>query len=441
MKSFPIAIMALVLELLFLLLSQARVRLDAPGAIRLMMLASLVYLFSAVYAFRCKLPIPKVFLIVSAVLFRLTLAPTAPALSDDVYRYRWEGRVQSQGLNPYLVSPAETERDATYPLIPTREVRSGYGPLASLTEWVSFEMAVRITPDPFGQAFWMKLPSVASEAATLLLLSRALPASRLIVYAWCPIPIVEFWWNGHNDAMAVFWVVAALLAARRDGQAWGGAAHAALGLAIAFKWWPGILWPLLLAKGFSRWWRMAWIAPAVVLASTLPYWTSEWRQMITNARYMSGYVGGWRNNDSLFGVLLALTGDQYLAKYAAFALLGASIGWMIVRRWSLERSALGTVVVTLLVSANCHPWYLSWLVPLAALVPWPPLLVWQLLMPLAYLVLVEWHARGIWVGSRPDRWWIYGPVFAAITAWAAVTLNNSRRREEAQPNAITTFPK
>ena len=183
------------------------------------------------------------------------------------------------------------------------------------------------------------------------------------------------------------------------------------------KWWPVVLWPLLTAKT-PRWLRAAWIAPAVVAAMALPYWTPAWRETIANARYMSGFVGGWRNNDSLYGLLLAATGDQYLAKYAAFAILAGAIAWMIARRWRLEHAALGAVMAMLLVSANCHPWYLTWLVPLVAFSPWPPVLVWQLLMPMAYTVLVQWHTRGEWVGSRPDRWWIYGPVFGSMAGWA-----------------------
>ncbi len=431
MKSLPLAIIALVLELLFALLSRVDVRPDTHAAIRLMMLASLFYIVSVVYVFRRKRMISRVFTLGVALLFRITMAPVAPALSEDVYRYRWEGLVQSRGLNPYLVSPAETPqlRDATYPRIPTPAARSGYGPVISLVEWACYELARRLTDDPHAQASWMKLPSVLFELLLLLVLSRTLPADRLIVYAWCPLPVIEFWWNGHNDSMAVFSTMAALLLARR--QSWA-LAHAALGLAIAVKWWPAILWPLLVGKT-TRWLRSAWIAPAVAGLTTIPYWTPEWPQLIANARYMSGYVGGWRNNDSLYGLLLAATGDQYLAKYAAFALLAAAVTWMLARKWSLERASLGALVSALLLSANCHPWYLTWLVPLAALVPWPPLLVWQLLMPLSYFVLLEWQSRGVWVGSRADRWWIYGPVFAAMIAWTWWTRKKGRRCGERRP--------
>src|SRR5688572_1384749 len=36
-----------------------------------------------------------------AILFNVALLPTMPSLSDDMYRYIWDGRVQGNGINPY----------------------------------------------------------------------------------------------------------------------------------------------------------------------------------------------------------------------------------------------------------------------------------------------------------------------------------------------------
>jgi hypothetical protein len=133
---------------------------------------------------------------------------------------------------------------------------------------------------------------------------------------------------------------------------------------------------------------------------------------------MSGYVGGWRNNDSLFGVTLWLAGGrEYLAKYLTFAALCVVTLWM-AWRWPLAQAWLGTVAATLLLSANCHPWYVTWMLPaMAAIGPWPPILLWIGLMPLAYGHLVSWRVLGEWQGSTPERWWIFGPVLAMMALY------------------------
>ena len=52
---------------------------------------------------------------------RLALLPTSPSLSDDIYRYIWEGRVVAHGFDPYRLEPLA---DALRPLRDARLFRS-----------------------------------------------------------------------------------------------------------------------------------------------------------------------------------------------------------------------------------------------------------------------------------------------------------------------------
>ena len=46
-----------------------------------------------------------ILLIFGAIVFRATLWPMLPTLSDDLQRYRWDAQLQANGWNPYAVAP------------------------------------------------------------------------------------------------------------------------------------------------------------------------------------------------------------------------------------------------------------------------------------------------------------------------------------------------
>jgi hypothetical protein len=85
-------------------------------------------------------------ILATAVLFRLTLWPLAPTLSEDLYRYRWDGRVQLAGWNPYAISPNDPRlndlREAAVRHFAAPELPAIYPPLAELT----FREAARYLP-------------------------------------------------------------------------------------------------------------------------------------------------------------------------------------------------------------------------------------------------------------------------------------------------------
>ncbi|HKW98148.1 MAG TPA: glycosyltransferase 87 family protein [Bryobacteraceae bacterium] len=350
--------------------------------------------------------------------FRVTVWPIGPSLSDDPYRYRWEGKLQAVGGNPYAARPRDPEwvqlRDSTYPKVVGKDFKAVYGPLIEQVEVWTYRVASKLTPDPERQVFWFKLPYAlcdlgAMAALWLLLAAHHLPRERILIYAWSPLSVFEFWATGHNDALVVLAVILALVAAKRERWTW---AFVALALAVAAKIWPVMLVPLFI--GWRRYrprrWYQWWVAVPILIGFMLPYWTDIWE----NLRFMSGFVGGWRNNDSLFGAILYFTDDLYRAKYTAFAIVALAVAILTLREVRLERAALAAIAVMLMVSANCHPWYLTWMLPLLALAPVTALLLWTALVPLAYAAVISWVALGEWQGSTAIRWYEYVPVYAML---------------------------
>ncbi len=317
----------------------------------------------------------------AALMFRGTAWWGGPAFSDDTQRYLWEGRIQSEGHNPYATRPVDRGERG----VPGADFRAVYGPLQLQVEGLAWRLGAR-------DAAWMRLPGALADLAVVAAVRRLAPGGWLI-YAWSPLAIAEFWGEGHNDSLALLFVVLAAVAS--PAGLW-------LGLAAAVKWWPLVLLPALARR------RRDWvIAPLVVVCAGLPYASGL---DLDNARFASGFLGGWRNNDSLYGALLWLTGDVYRAKYAAFVLLGVAV--LAIWRWRgrREAKALATTVSLLAVSANVHPWYLTWALVWAARIEALPVLVWAALMPVAYETVIWYSVAGAWKQSDEIRLLVYVPV-------------------------------
>lgn len=423
---------ACALELIFLRLRWSGDLSSVIGpTVLLMLLASTVYLLSVfLIQSAATPPIHWAWVLGPALLFRLTLWPVFPTLSDDPYRYRWEGKLQEAGGNPYQVRPHDAAWahliDPAFAGVVAKDFKAGYGPVLELLEWLNYRLTMHL-PDPFAQVHWAKLPGALFDLAclpalALLLQSRQKPIHFLLVYAWCPLVIVEFWAMGHNDSVALFFVLLALWQAARE-RWW--LAFALLTLAIATKLWPVILLPFFLGHRRHWWMRpQEWLAAFGVAGIVCwPYWSD----VDENLRFLTGFMGGWRNNDSAYGLLFWLTGDPYRAKYLAFTLLGASLLVILLRRrWTLEQQCLAAIVGLLVLAANVHPWYLTWVVPLLAFEPAPWLMLWTSLVPVLYDVVIRWATLGIWEGARPTRWLVYVPV--ALLFLLSFLLKNARFR-------------
>jgi len=133
-------------------------------------------------------------LLLFGVFFRVCLIRSTPVLSSDIYRYVWDGRVQSQGINPYVHPPSSNSlvplRDTKiYPHINRASSPTIYPPGAQiyflLTHWLVGDSIVG-----------MKVTLVFCDLLTMVLLvsllsTYGLPPTRFIVYGWNPLVIVE----------------------------------------------------------------------------------------------------------------------------------------------------------------------------------------------------------------------------------------------------------
>jgi alpha-1,6-mannosyltransferase len=345
-------------------------------------------------------------------LWRLALVATPPLLSDDVFRYVWEGRIQHQGGNPYTWddrpdAPRWTAlRDSIWQEMNHKGYTAFYPP--------AWQLVVRAITAVSESVAGMKLFLIACEMATALVLlrildRRGLPRGRVLVLAWSPLALVETAGSGHNDAFGMLLLVVALLALE-TGQTLSSAASIAVGFATKIL--PGFIG---LAWGRRYRPRDVAVAAAVVVAVTLPY-ISAGRGIVDSLQKYAAY---WRFNESAFALVALVIPDQTKATSVCSVLLAALALWLGWRRVEPVAAGLVVVGVGLLLAANILPWYVLWLLPFLVLRDCPPALLYTGTVSLAYLVYPIWQSGERWHVGWDIRALEYGPcaIVAAISAW------------------------
>ncbi len=343
---------------------------------------------------------------------------TTPLLSDDIWRYIFDGQTLGvDGRNPYVLSPAEAGSEMP---INNPELVTIYQPTS---QWV-FAGLARLGGDA---AATFRLGFGAFDMAVVVLLLLALRrAGRspwwALLYAWHPLALSETAGSGHQDAVGIAFMVGALYAAQIANARGALAAGVCLALAAGVK--PVVL-PLLLPmawpmrKDLARLIGLGAGFVAVLVLLYLPFALMDGglTGMIETGRT---FVEKWAANATVHPAIRFVVEAQYGEEagkltadlICAAAMLGVLIGAMLLR-CSLWATAAAYLLAALLLSSTVHPWYLLWalaLLPMAfSLTGW----VFSLTIVTAYAAWLN-PAR-----FQPPLWVVlmeYVPVYLAV-AW------------------------
>ena len=354
-------------------------------------------------------------LIFGALVFRATLWPMQPTLSDDLQRYRWDAQQQTNGRNQFAVAPNDPRlaylRDRYWEIMPGRETPTIYPPATELV----YRATWKLFPGP--TAF--KVPFAAADVLVLLLLAWMFReekdrAFRVAVYAWNPLVIVEFAGSGHNDVLALLGIVAGLALIRRRPTL----ASVHIALAAMAKVFPAVLLPVWLGK--AGWpekragWFAAGFAGAACLFVLLPYW-SALGAFRANLAY---YETTWKNyNASLYTLLDWLTGGgTRIPGLAGAAAIWGLAFWLAWKRAEPARAAYLLMGTSLAFWPNGYSWYFTWIVPLLCFFPNPAWLLLTVLQFLSYNVLIAYGIMGKFQFDAFFQWLVYVPFYVLLIA-------------------------
>ncbi len=360
----------------------------------------------------------------------LALGPE-PSLSDDAWRYVWEGRVVATGGDPWDDAPTDPTLAALaasapeHPRINHPELPAIYPPLAQ----GAFAGLVAARLDRV-EAFRAAL--VACDLALIAVLlalcrARGRPAAAAALYAWNPLAVVEVASSGHYEPLALLpMVVGLLLWERRRAGAWlfWGVALGTKIVGAAPAWFAARRLqaagrPLRAALGLA-------VVAAVAAAPAIPF-SLDGSPPIGS---LGTYVEHWGNNASVHALLTPWLGYHPARRAVAALFLLWALGLTVRAPRPLEGFAL-LFVGLIVLSPVVHPWYGLWLAVLLPLLPRLDLALLSGLLPLSYLGWTSQAAGGPW---EAPTWAPWVEIGLPAAAWAA---SWRRRRGPPAPGAAS----
>ena len=299
------------------------------------------------------------------------LAP--PLFSADVFGYVDYARLAVlHGLDPYLHGAGDAARDPVVPFVRWRDIATPYGPLFTL---LSVPLAWLSVP----AALWVcKALAAALSLGCAALVWRIAqrrgeaPVPALLFVGLNPLLLAYGVGGGHNDFLLLALALGAILLVLERRDVGAGALGA---LAIGAKASAALLLPfLILAPPAPRRPRRllagALVAGAALAAAALIAFGGEALGFVGQIRGQQELVAAYsvpRRVASALG-LDGLPAGLRLAFAAAFAGSVAALLWATWRERIDWIAAAGWATLALLLcTAWLVPWYVVWLLPLAAL--------------------------------------------------------------------------
>ncbi len=330
-------------------------------------------------------------IVVSGLAFRLTVLPAAPGQSEDVYRYLWDARVASAGIDPYGYPPDAPEldgvRDETiYPMLNSKRSITAYPPLSQLL----FRSCHAFFHDSVtAMKAMFSLFEFGALLVTWALLSfLGLDLRGLVLVAWNPFFIFEFSHSGHSDSAMMFFVLISVYLLCRARGAWAMVSYAA---AVLSKLHPALWFPLYGRKANLKALAAGAAAGAILV---LPYFS--FHSGLKYLQSLASYLHLFEFNASIH-YLLRFAGrrlfhqqwDQATGPYLAAILVAVVIliAWKFPLRGGRDLLHAGFWIMTadLCLATTVHPWYICWAALALPFVPYGFMTYWTGACFLSYL--------------------------------------------------------
>jgi alpha-1,6-mannosyltransferase len=338
-------------------------------------------------------------LLMVGLLARAGLFFTMPMLSDDVYRFLWDGFLLQNGIHPFAELPSfyldqklpGLSQDL-FDSLNSQRYFTVYPPINQGLFW----LAVNVSEDWLVAAGVIRIFLLAADLIALyflrkLLLLKGANPHFAFLYFLNPLVIWEGVGNLHFEVMVVAFLVMGLYFFHRNKPSW---AASGFGLAVGVKLLPLIYLPYFFFEEIRN--RRIWftlVAGVVAVATFLPMLNLEFIEGLRSS--LNLYITNFEFNGSVFAVMRELS--IWVTGYNKIKIIGPIfsvlsffgillISWRGVRRnWGPEKTLLFVLCLYLVLATTVHPWYILPLILFGLLSGYVFPIVWSLMIFVTYV--------------------------------------------------------
>lgn len=376
------------------------------------------------------------FWLAAGIFFRIIFLLSIPNLSDDFYRFIWDGRLLANGLHPFSHLPSyyienkiaiEGIDQHLFEKLNSQNYFTIYPPV---NQFIFFLAAKVAGNSIMGSIVMMRLFIIASEIGSFmvikkLLLHYKLPEKNILLYVLNPLVIIELTGNLHFEALMIFfllWGIWLLIQHKNLISA------LSFSLAICSKLLPIIILPLLFARlGFKRFLIYGSLVLMFCIFAFLPLLNAD---IILGFRQSLGYYftkfefnasiyylvrewGFWKYGYNIIqtvGWKLGAWSFSFMLLYILYDAFrkfkvtdsSAKIFWQYTSLWNLDgriwTSFLFVFLIHFSFATVMHPWYVATLVVFSIFTRFRFPVLWSALIFLTYTgYSSEGFTENIWV--------------------------------------------
>jgi len=321
-------------------------------------LSSLIYLVAIITLIKTELSNGQTLSVLLVfLLIKILFISIEPIGSNDYYRYLWDGKVQINGINPYLYSPNDQNLTQLHSeLLPEKvsypQIRTIYFPVSqflfTLAYWISGENVI-------GLKIILFLAELLTLISLYYLFKRyAIALKYILVYAALPLVIFQFFIDAHVDLVGATLLLASVTLYFYNKKICG---YILLGLSISVKPVGLLLMPFLFQneQKFLDRIKSVLIPIIVFIITFLPYMFAA-----TPLDTIINFTTKWTFNGMIYNVLDIFLSNNLTIRIICGILFLIVFVFLFLVKTDFFKKFYLSLFLLMIFSPVVHPWYLIW---------------------------------------------------------------------------------